>query len=298
MRIGWHERDIAMEPMNSTLPSLTESPTPAQGLPGMARGKRNKANTNGEAGALWRGLLLVLVLAWALRSLIAAPFSIPSGSMLPGLYIGDYLLVSKWNYGYSRASFLFGFPPIKGRLMASLPERGDVVVFRGPEGNDVIKRVIGLPGDTVGTSGGRVVLNGRPLTRRPIGSIGVRVSPNSPCRAVEPRVAGDQCLFTAARETVPNGRSYVVLDQVDNPVVDDFAPVQVPAGHIFLMGDNRDDSADSRIAPQYGGMGFVPVESLVGRAMTTFWSTDGSASWLLPWTWFSAARWDRIGTTH
>ncbi|GAA4005253.1 signal peptidase I [Sphingomonas humi] len=254
--------------------------------------------TNGEGGGLLRGLLMILVFAWVLRSLIAAPFSIPSGSMLPGLYIGDYLLVSKWPYGYSRASFLFGFPPISGRLFATLPERGDVVVFRGPQGNDVIKRVIGLPGDTVGTSGGRVVLNGKTLPQQPVGDLPVRISANTPCRAVVPKEANGQCLYAAYRETLPNGRKYVVLDQVDNPVVDDFAAVRVPDGHVFLMGDNRDDSADSRIAPEAGGMGFIPIESLIGRAAYTFWSTDGSSSWLLPWTWFSAARWDRIGMAH
>lgn len=265
-------------------------------MAGNRKVRAGKAGKDAAGGSLWRGLLLVLVLAWILRSLIAAPFSIPSGSMLPGLYVGDYLLVTKWPYGYSRASFLFGFPPIEGRLLAKLPERGDVAVFRGPAGNDVIKRVIGLPGDTVGTRGGRVVLNGRLLTTRPLGDIGVKVSANSPCRAVQPKLGGGQCLFDAARETLPNGKSYVVLDQVDNPVVDDFASVRVPEGHVFLMGDNRDDSADSRISPEFGGMGFIPVEALVGRAATIFWSTDGSSSWLLPWTWFSAARWDRIGT--
>jgi signal peptidase I len=263
-----------------------------------AKDKTGEAGSEAAGGSHWRGLLIILVLAWILRSLIAAPFSIPSGSMLPGLYVGDYLLVSKWNYGYSRASFLFGFPPISGRLFAKLPERGDVVVFRGPAGNDVIKRVIGVPGDLVGTSGGRVVLNGQQLATRPVGAIGIPVSPNSSCRAVQPRMQGNDCLYSALRETLPGGKSYVVLDQVDNPVVDDFAPVRVPAGHVFLMGDNRDDSADSRIAPELGGMGFIPIESLVGKAQTTFWSTDGSASWLLPWTWFSAARWDRIGSAH
>nr|WP_314446443.1 signal peptidase I [uncultured Sphingomonas sp.] len=266
----------------------------------MAQVTKDKVGkSDGESGGgLLRGLLLILVLAWILRSLIAAPFSIPSGSMLPGLYVGDYLLVSKWNYGYSRASFLFGFPPISGRLFTRLPERGDVAVFRGPAGNDVIKRVIGLPGDTVGTTGGQVVLNGRLLARRSMGAIGIPVSANSPCRAVVPRVDAGRCLFTAFRETLPNGKSFVVLDQIDNPAVDEFGPVRVPEGHVFLMGDNRDDSADSRIAPDYGGMGFVPVEALIGKAQTTFWSTDGSASWLRPWTWISAARWERIGMAH
>lgn len=186
----------------------------------MTDATKDKTEKDGSGGLL-RGMLIVLVVAWILRSLIAAPFSIPSGSMLPGLYVGDYLLVSKWNYGYSRASFLFGFPPISGRLFATLPERGDVVVFRGPAGNDVIKRVIGLPGDTVGTTGGQVVLNGRPVARQPVRPVGVAVSENSPCRAVEPRIASGQCLFTAYRETLPEGKSYIVLDQIDNPAVDE-----------------------------------------------------------------------------
>jgi signal peptidase I len=252
----------------------------------------------GKDGGLWRGLLLLLLFAWTLRSLIVAPFSIPSGSMLPGLYVGDYLLVTKWPYGYSRASFLFGFPPIGGRIFSSLPERGDVAVFRGPEGNDVIKRVVGLPGDTIETQEGALFLNGKPVTRVRLPDVVVRVSPNSPCRSLGRGDRGGLCTYPAYRETLPNGRSYVVLDQLDNPVVDDFGPVRVPEGSVFVMGDNRDDSADSRIAPALGGMGFVPVEALVGRAALTFWSTDGSASWLLPWTWISAARFDRIGDRH
>ncbi|GAA4012483.1 signal peptidase I [Sphingomonas swuensis] len=250
-----------------------------------------------KEGSLWRLLLGLLLFAWVLRSLIIAPFSIPSGSMLPGLYIGDYLLVAKWPYGYSRASFLFGFPPISGRLFASLPERGDVVVFRGPEGQDVIKRVIGLPGDTIATRGGALVLNGTPVPRARLADQAVTISPNSPCRAVVPKEVDGRCLYDAWRETLPGGKSYVVLDQTQNPIVDEFGPVTVPAGNLFMMGDNRDDSADSRIAPAIGGMGFVPLEAVVGRAMTTFWSTDGSAG-LWPWTWFSAARGERIGDRH
>src|SRR4028119_680576 len=122
------------------------------------KAKAKPSGKTKDSGSLWRGLLLLLLFAWTLRSLIVAPFSIPSGSMLPNLYVGDYLLVTKWPYGYSRASFLFGFPPIEGRIFADLPERGDVAVFRGPEGNDVIKRVVGLPGDTVETRGGALVL--------------------------------------------------------------------------------------------------------------------------------------------
>jgi signal peptidase I len=249
----------------------------------------------------WRGLLWLALFAWLFRSLVVAPFSIPSGSMLPGLYIGDYLLVAKWPYGYSRASFLFGFPPIEGRVLGRLPERGDVAVFLGPTGEDVIKRVVGLPGDTVATSGGRLVLNGRPVQRVAIGPVPMRVSPNTSCRTVTPEGAEDRpgpCSYPTFRETLPNGRSYLVLDQVDNPLADDFGPVTVPAGTVFMMGDNRDDSADSRFLPSQNGMGFVPTERLVGRAMLTFWSTDGSAEWLKPWTWFTALRTDRLGDRH
>lgn len=254
-----------------------------------------------KTGSSWKTLLLFLLFAWALRSFIVAPFSIPSGSMLPRLFIGDYLMVAKWPYGYSRASFLFGFPPIEGRFFASLPERGDVVVFRGPEGNDVIKRVIGLPGDTVATVNGMLVLNGKPLPRQATGSFPMPISPNSPCQVVPPARAqvvrsGEQdvCLYATFTETLPNGRSYSVIDQVERPEADDFGPVTVPEGTVFVMGDNRDNSADSRFPPPYG-MGYVPLENLVGRALVTFWSTDGSAEWLKPWTWFTALRANRIG---
>jgi signal peptidase I len=260
------------------------------------------ASKKEKPGSLLRTLLGLALFAWVLRSLVVAPFSIPSGSMLPGLYIGDYLLVAKWPYGYGRASFLFGFPPIDGRILGRLPERGEVVVFRGPQGADVIKRVIGLPGDTVATRGGQLVLNGKPVPRTPTGNHAMPVSANSPCRTVGPvqsqSAAAGQCLYPSFRETLPNGRSYTILEQVDNPAADEFGPVQVPAGMLFLMGDNRDDSADSRYPPALGGMGFVPAEALVGRAWVTFWSTDGSSSWLLPWTWFTALRPERIGDGH
>jgi signal peptidase I len=254
-------------------------------------------------GGFFLPLLIILLVAWVFRSFFFAPFSIPSGSMLPSLFIGDHLVVSKWPYGYSRASFLFGFPPIEGRFFASLPERGDIVVFRGPQGDDVIKRVIGLPGDTIATRGGTLVLNGRPVRRESLGRFAMPVSPNSPCRVVPPGVpfvrqgsGGPECLYPLYRETLPGGRSYQVLDQVANPIADEFGPVSVPQGHVFLMGDNRDDSADSRFAAP-DGMGYVPIEALVGRAEIVFWSTDGSAEWLKPWTWFTALRGDRIGET-
>ena len=260
-----------------------------------------------ENGSLIRFLLILALAAWALRSFVVAPFSIPSGSMLPTLYVGDYLLVAKWPYGFSRYSFPFTFPPIKGRIVAKLPRRGDVAVFR-PVGADVdfVKRVIGLPGDTVEVKGGMLVLNGRPLPRQTLKPFAMPVSANSPCKVVPPAspfvaTLGEgraYCLYPAYRETLPGGPSYTVLDQVDNPRADDFPAVKVPRGHLFLMGDNRDDSLDSRFSPAEGGIGLVPIENLVGRALVTFWSTDGSASYAKPWTWFTALRTDRIGNGY
>ncbi|HXH00125.1 MAG TPA: signal peptidase I [Sphingomicrobium sp.] len=265
----------------------------------------DQAHSKPNAFATLRSLAIFAIAAWALRSLVVAPFSIPSGSMLPTLYIGDYLFVHKWAFGYSRFSFPLQIPSFEGRLFSSLPKRGDIVVFRPPgqEGSDFIKRVIGLPGDTVGVSGGTVILNQRPLQREAAGPVAIRISPNSPCRVVpgaSPMIRpgledSNECVLPAYRETLPGGPSYLTIDQVDTPRSDEVAAVTVPVGHVFLMGDNRDDSLDSRYSPYEGGVGLVPTENLVGRASARFWSTDGSSEWLKPWTWFIALRADRIG---
>ena len=259
-----------------------------------------------ERWSLVRFVLTLAVLAWALRCFLFAPFYIPSGSMLPTLYVGDYLAVAKWPYGYSRYSFLGEIPSFKGRIFNHLPKRGDVVVFRHPaEDSDLIKRVIGLPGDIVEVRGGELYLNGQAVKREKLPPVAVRISHNSPCRGAPgavPVVAAahgyQNCLYAAYRETLPGGPSYITFDQLSDGPADDFAAVDVPAGHVFLMGDNRDDSLDSRFAPAEGGIGMVPVENLVGRAMVTFWSTDGSASWVKPWTWFTALRGSRIGNGY
>ena len=259
-----------------------------------------------SAGSTLRFIVILVLLAWAVRSLIVAPFSIPSGSMLPTLYIGDYVMVAKWPYGYSRYSFPFGFPSFEGRILGQLPKRGDVVVFRHPhEDTDLIKRVIGLPGDTIEVRGGMLVLNGKTIDRERLARFKMPITPNSPCKVVPPatamvEVADDQsfCIYPAYRETLPGGPSYTVLDQVDREDADNRPPVAVPAGHVFLMGDNRDDSLDSRFSPTEGGVGFVPVERLIGRGLFTFWSTDGSASYWKPWTWFTALRGERIGNGY
>ena len=268
-----------------------------------ATAKTRKKET---AGSLLRFVLLVAVIAWSFRSFIAQPFDIPSGSMLPTLYIGDYLVVAKWPYGYSRYSFPFGFPAFNGRIFEQLPKRGDVVVFRRPSENaDLIKRVIGLPGDTIEVSNGQVILNGTAVPRQPLPPYRLRVSANTPCKVVPPASAvaiqgsdGVYCLFRAYQETLPGGSSYTVLDEIQNGPADDFPATRVPAGHVFMMGDNRDDSLDSRFPPEIGGIGMVPLDHLIGRATVTFWSTDGSASYWKPWTWFTALRASRIGNGY
>jgi len=266
----------------------------------------DKPDTPESGRSLARFFLTLVIIAWALRSLIVQPFNIPSGSMLPTLYIGDYLIVAKWPYGYSRYSFPFGFPSFGGRLFSHLPKRGDVVVFRHPsEEADLIKRVVGLPGDTIALSDGRLILNGKPVERRRLPPFQMPISANSPCKAVPGAIASTAlrsgkpyCGFPAYLETLPGGPSYTVLDQVDHGPADDFGPVEVPAGHVFVMGDNRDDSLDSRFPAFEGGVGMLPVDHLIGRAMVTFWSTDGTASYAKPWTWFGALRGNRIGNGY
>ena len=265
------------------------------------RSKRRSKSGKSGPGELLRLLLTVAVIAWLFRSLLFAPFSIPSASMLPNMFIGDYVAVAKWPYGYSRFSFPLGLPPFEGRIFAGLPERGDVVVFRGPQGNDVVKRVIGLPGDTIAVRGGEVILNGQPLRRAPAEPFVTALSPNTPCRKITPAGATidppqGPCSYTALRETLPGGRTYRILDQLAAGPADTFGPITVPAGRLFVMGDNRDDSLDSRYEPFEGGMGLAPLENVIGRAVTRFWSTDGSASYFKPWTWFTALRADRIGS--
>ncbi len=272
-----------------TQPTATPKPAPARAI-----------------GPRIRFYLLLAFCAWLLRSLVVAPFSIPSGSMLPTMAIGDYLFVTKWPYGFSRHSFPFQVPSFDGRIFGSLPKRGDVVVFKRPGENfDWVKRVIGLPGDTVAVDNGRLVINGRLVRRSDDGRVAIPVSPNSPCRVASSATPdlvetdGHQaCRYPVYRERLPDGRDWLVIDQVDDPRGDHFGTVRVPAGHLFLMGDNRDDSLDSRYAPAEGGLGMVPVDHLVGKATFAFWSTDGSASYWLPWTWLSALRTERIGEDY
>ena len=253
-------------------------------------------------------LLKLAVIVFVFRSFLLAPFSIPSESMLPRLLIGDYLFVLKPAYGFSRWSLPWGEPAIPGHIRWTTPSRGDVVVFRGPHGedHDVIKRVIGLPGDTVQMRHGQVILNGVAVPKVRMADFVLPLSPNfdaTHCNAQFQAIDAGKpvCRYPHYRETLPGGRSYQVLDQ-GMVRADDTKLYSVPADHVFLMGDNRDDSADSRFpAPddalpgEQAGMGFVPLDHVEGRAIVGFFSTDGSAQWLLPWTWLTAARPSRIG---
>ncbi|MEN9718365.1 MAG: signal peptidase [Pseudomonadota bacterium] len=238
------------------------------------------------------------------RSFVFSPFNIPSESMLPRLENGDYLLAAKWPYGYSRYSLPFGVGLLPDhRIKASPPARGDVVIFKQPPLNEIdyIKRVIGLPGDRVQMKGGVLWLNGKPVPKQRIADFEIPVSGNTHCLTPEfeaKRADGtDVCRYPRYKETLPEGRSYEVLDLGVRPQ-DDTDVAIVPEGHLFLMGDNRDNSEDSRFEAIPGeGIGMVPMDNLVGRATVMMFSTNGDAEWLKPWTWFTAARWNRIGGT-
>ena len=257
-----------------------------------------EGETESWGSFLWFCTKLVIAVL-LFRAFLFSFFTIPSESMMPGLQTGDYLIAAKWPYGYNENSLPFGLPGPKDRVFGSDPERGDVVVFKHPvDGTEYVKRAIGLPGDTVAMRDGVLFLNGEMIEKKQAAPFLIPVSANTPChpRAQEVQTKdGKACRYNRFIETLPGGRSYSVLD-FGASLKDDFGPVVVPEGSLFAMGDNRDNSMDSRYPAQTGGgVGIVDQRLLVARASVVLWSTDGSAEWLLPWTWFTAARWNRIG---
>ena len=262
-----------------------------------------------------RGWIALLLVVFGFHSLIAKPFYIPSESMMPGLLVGDRLVVSKFAYGWSYASASFHLLPfLHGRLFNTAPKRGDVVILdrRGDDGHrsDLIKRVIGLPGDTVQMVGGRLWLNHKPVATRDLGERAMPIDGNFHCDANDPDparrfpgfinarsvdAAGNAtCRLHILRETLAGGRSFDTIDFGPNET-DDTAPVVVPVGQIFVMGDNRDDSADSRVPTEYGGLGgAIPIEAIGGRAEFITFSSNGNATWD-PSTWWGGLRSSRSG---
>lgn len=223
-----------------------------------------------------------LVIALVIRTLLFQPFNIPSGSMKATLLVGDYIFVSKYSYGYTKFSVPFALIPFEGRIWAGMPKRGDVAVFRNPkdEGTDYIKRVIGLPGDRIQMNNGQLFINGQPVKREPVANW-ISDDPGMEGKAVK-----------RFRETLPNGVTYETLDLGDS-YYDNTPEYIVPAGHYFMMGDNRDNSTDSRVQ---SAVGYVPFENFIGRAEIIFFSLkEGTAIYEL-WRWPFDVRWGRIFT--
>ncbi len=233
-----------------------------------------------------------LIIAGVFRTLFFQPFWIPSESMKDTLLIGDFLFVNKMAYGYSRYSCPFGLCPITGRILGSDPERGDVVVFRHPvNGTDFIKRLIGLPGDTIQMKNGVLFINGVEAPQEPAGVFEEINEPQGPMRSrprCENGAVGDGGICTRSRfiETLPEGQKHNILNIDTNGGGDNTDVFTVPDGQYFFMGDNRDNSMDSRFNQRAGGVGFVPAENLIGRADRVIFSSAGTRM-LYFWTWRS-----------
>ncbi|MBI3434072.1 MAG: signal peptidase I [Proteobacteria bacterium] len=240
------------------------------------------AKKEGGVGETVRVVFHALIIALVIRTFLFQPFNIPTGSMIETLLIGDYLFVSKYSYGYSHYSLPLSPPLFSGRIFSSSPERGDIVVFRLPrdDSTDYIKRIIGLPGDRIRVIDGVVQINGLPVKRQRIEDF---ISDEG----------GRMARVKRWRETLPNGVSFTTLDLQENGFYDNTPEYLVPPGHYFMMGDNRDNSTDSRVLSQ---VGYVPLENIVGRAQVIFFSIgEGERAWTF-WRWPWSVRWSRLFT--
>ncbi len=247
--------------------------------------KKSKSGGGGnEFVEILKTVFFALLIAVVLRIVLFQPFTIPSASMEPNLYEGDYIVVSKWSYGYSKHAIPFSPPIFEGRLMNKAPERGDIVVFKLPRDDktDYIKRVIGLPGDRIQMIGGKLHINGEPVKDVILGE-------NTLGETFGSRPA------TEMRETLPNGRTFTVQDFGPNGMLDETPVFEVPEGHYFMMGDNRDNSIDSRDQTSQG-VGLVPEENLIGKAEIILFSWSPGASLFNPISWFSKVRFSRFFT--
>ena len=224
-------------------------------------------------------VIYAILIAIFIRTVWFEPFKIPSGSMYPTLYVGDYLFVSKYTYGYSKHSLPWSIPLCEGRIWSSLPKRGDVVVFKYPRDNktDYIKRIIGLPGDKIMLKNGRLYINGQMLERKRIDDFVLRSEYGSADR------------YRQYIETLPEGVTHKIIEISDSEMNDNFQEVEVPQGTYFVMGDNRDRSDDSRV-----NVGFVPFENLIGKARFLFFSHSDEYEWYKPWLWPKKIRWSRL----
>lgn len=248
---------------------------------GAPAGRGKTTSAANETGEIVKTIVFALLIAMVLRIFLFQPFTIPSASMEPNLYEGDYIVVSKWSYGFSKHSIPFSPPLFDGRIMGSAPKRGDIVVFKLPRDNktDFIKRVIGLPGDRIQMIANKLYINDKPVQD-------VVVSRTEIDDIFGPRPV------TEVRETLPEGKSFMTQDFGPGNDLDDTPVYEVPAGHYFMMGDNRDNSIDSRVE-QSSGVGMVPAENLVGKAQIILFSWKPGSSLWNPVSWFNV-RLDRF----
>ena len=240
-----------------------------------------------ESGLIetFKVIIQALLIAVVIRTVLFQPFNIPSSSLVPTLLVGDYLFVSKFSYGFSKHSIPFSPPVFSGRIFGSEPKRGDIAVFKLPRDPsiDYIKRVIGLPGDRIQMIDGILQINGQPVPKQKLGTKELNAG------------AGYKDEATYYRETLPNGVTYTIqeLEKFGNKLGRNTSAYVVPPGHFFMMGDNRDNSLDSRDMSSQG-VGYVPYENFVGRAEVIFFSVEeDSAAWKI-WEWPWSVRWSRI----